>query len=112
MNLKIRSYPEVTDGMAQYCQAEWEELMASKRCFRMPVFLICDPRYTGIERVLGCSGANEIVGDVVSMDFVLQNNTGSSVDLAGFNFDGYRSGAATVGADWIVETMGVDITLE
>lgn len=58
------SYPEITEEMAKDCQAKWEDLIAGQRCFRMPVFLIGDPRYTGIKRVLGYAGANEIAGNM------------------------------------------------
>jgi arylsulfatase A-like enzyme len=43
-------HPEITLAMAQRSREKWEALLASDRCFRMPVFLVGDPRYEGMKR--------------------------------------------------------------
>ncbi|WDE97688.1 sulfatase-like hydrolase/transferase [Lentisphaera profundi] len=65
-------YPELTNMLAKQCRKEWDALIASKRCFKMPSFLIGDLRYAGMTRcwahlppeVVPCNAAQSVSGTV------------------------------------------------
>lgn len=56
-------HPEVTQEMAEACSNDWHELVQSGRCFRMPTFLIGDPRYEEMKHLWSGVPRDDIAGN-------------------------------------------------
>lgn len=56
-------HPETAQQMAEACRRDWDSLLKSDRCFRMPAFLIGDPRYEGMKRCWAYIPPDTIAGN-------------------------------------------------
>jgi arylsulfatase A-like enzyme len=92
-------YPELTKLLAKRCRQEWDDLIQSERCFKMPSFLIGDPRYEDMVRcwahlppnVVPCNAAQKVSG-TVTCPFSGLKGFSEALDSATYSIDVRKSG--------------------